>query len=1505
MFYTEELESAVRNNHSLRSNTVIIAEWNINDAEHIEQVGNYRYRHAKDERTSKTSTWPHKNIEDTWDESDVGNSWTNATNCDVEIEGPYDENEQGDPIPTLFQQEDLRFKFNYSLDDCFSQHRPRSGVNYPLYFSDRSFDGLNSVYRPRYYLGHRENKFKYWTSFRYVAGDDGIDRTSSFPLQQTMGLSKDEDESVGGYYIHDAAPFVVYDQEYPTNNIVVKMQSNMSDPDNKTFPDPFIRSNSSLPYTWRVEKLNDENTWETIKDFSETDEPVPWDGYVEINYGIILDWPTDPGYSPKPDDFRFLGYFDNESLVPEYGVDGDYYVVLDGGKGTCYAWMGKTDTGIAENFLYSFEEVSFSYNWYVGRDKNVGEVSMSDFTSPSSYDESGETIYRDFQYLKGLRIVVDTMIARNKPFDLIELSPRLVADITDRVSNASVEKAVGVVDALAIPIGGFQPGTGSLTLLDYDMSFSPANENSVIKDLLDRNTSFYIYDNIQVGYKNNYVPIKKLYNEFRMPDIAQYNVNYSLRDAFYRFENLEAPEIMLVDVGLSYAVGTILDLVGHTNYVFKRLDDEPEPTIPYFYVNPDNTLAEVLEKLAVATQSAMFFDEYNNFVVMYKEYLFSLNNRSDESDSVDNKFVYFCGDEPEKDEWDVREAAYEVADRNLQDIVSDESFPDILPNIIEVASDEKKVYNQGTIKYTTRHLERSVASLSTAEKLNADQNWQYKPALLWEVSASEAVRTINELVTQQSAYALGAMPLENSLSNVAPTVDESGEVINNIMNFGDNVYWLPRYNGYLYAGGEIIKFDAMEYVISYQDEDQIFTDTVWITSAQEYQKYFVKTPFNGKMYPTGRVRIWTELEYDESDNASMNKHGRAQFSTEITSHSAGIDDFWTDNDNCSGFYADFYDEFIDCAVDEEGELIDEDCPPGLPEDDQGEVEKVNWNPKSSVRRGYIKNFARDVVDSAADDRSLPLSERGMIQASALYFKGPTVKRGSQKDSHAQSAITFVRKQIPSAPYKHFGTRMRIVGDYEDAAQVPGTDDDSATWQYGGQVLKTASGGIGFGVDSNGNGYYLELRALGYENPDADEADSVSIQQVDNVILWKKTGGLAHDGGSDAPISSNNITKLAGGFYDIKVDSGDFVGQNRLAGEETATTVYDIAVEFYSLRNGYRRFFVYINGSEAFVVDDKTPQFMHNSIAPFVRGSSTVMFENLYALEQNITLNREGTVIANISDTFGFNTVNQNGLGLDASEFFKYGISSFVQQSYLSGVNAINGPDYNIYYEEFGTIMREAAYFDIKYNSYPALISQISPTLNKLPGFKTSGFQAGPYRAKFLVFNVMDKAISLDETSGNYLRIQGVTFTQNTVKEFSMDDFLNKVATPEFEFSNFNYKTKFADIKKNRSKYGSVAWQIETDYLQDEGAANILMKWLTDKTTRPRQLVGLKIFHNPLVQLGDRVKVKYSRNSRDWADPDDSDNNVEVVCDAEKVFVVYNIKYERGGNNSMEVYLSEV
>jgi hypothetical protein len=83
---------------------------------------------------------------------------------------------------------------------------------------------------------------------------------------------------------------------------------------------------------------------------------------------------------------------------------------------------------------------------------------------------------------------------------------------------------------------------------------------------------------------------------------------------------------------------------------------------------------------------------------------------------------------------------------------------------------------------------------------------------------------------------------------------------------GENIYWLTRYNGYLYSNGEIIRYDAAEFNVT-------GTGNVWISSNQEYQKYFASIPFNGKIYPTGLVRIFSTPYYETVDGTTRLQNG--------------------------------------------------------------------------------------------------------------------------------------------------------------------------------------------------------------------------------------------------------------------------------------------------------------------------------------------------------------------------------------------------------------------------------------------------------------------------------------------------------------------------------------------------------------------------------------------------------------------------------------------------------
>jgi hypothetical protein len=304
------------------------------------------------------------------------------------------------------------------------------------------------------------------------------------------------------------------------------------------------------------------------------------------------------------------------------------------------------------------------------------------------------------------------------------------------------------------------------------------------------------------------------------------------------------------------------------------------------------------------------------------------------------------------------------------------------------------------------------------------------------------------------------------------------------------------------------------------------------------------------------------------------------------------------------------------------------------------------------------------------------------------------------------------------------------------------------------------------------------------------------------------------------------------------------------------------------------------------------------MALFTRGSSRCMFENIYALSENYAQNSVFTVGETLSASLSDGKINAN------ESFRKYAMSGVIQSTYLSGVSTQEPPKYNMYFEEFGSIMRECAYFDIRYDrAYPALYAQLSPTFNRIKGYTTSGFQADSYGAEFLIFNATDKALSLDETTGNFLRIQGITFTQDTTHELTVDEYFEKrsnFSDPELKGSTLTLsplveKAKYDEIRQSRMIYGKNEFSIDSIYIQTQDDANALMGWIINKVMHPKKSVGVNLFSIPTLQLGDIVTIDYKDST-----------GLDLVAVDSSRFVVYNIDYSRNNNGpNMTIYLSEV
>jgi hypothetical protein len=398
-------------------------------------------------------------------------------------------------------------------------------------------------------MASKYDKFKYWTSYRK---EENVER----------GISS-QTETALGYYIEDACPFVVYKESMFANRIVVKMQTNLSNDENSSetvrmYTDEIIknplndRTKSSIPKVWSIQYLDETNTWVDAVSFDENStrrdgsEVVPWDGYVEVYYGLIA--PND--YKQY---FNFVDYLDLASQLPGQGFNnnhGDAYLV--GGNettlGTLYIWNQSKEIWESYTPRYGFSLLEDSNTNY--EDTKQTGLTRS-LTNPKYLTTNNVRFYRDFVKLKGLRVVVKTMTAPDTPFDLIEMSPRIKADMSNYTLGFSFNKAIAKNDS-GIPVGGLVASNGSISLMNFDSAFSEQNTDSVISGISKDNIKFDFYERILkvtdidgLQY-DKFVPLKSLYSEtFPKAVGGMSDLTIQLRDAYFRLETSIAPTVFL------------------------------------------------------------------------------------------------------------------------------------------------------------------------------------------------------------------------------------------------------------------------------------------------------------------------------------------------------------------------------------------------------------------------------------------------------------------------------------------------------------------------------------------------------------------------------------------------------------------------------------------------------------------------------------------------------------------------------------------------------------------------------------------------------------------------------------------------------------------------------------------------------------------------------------------------------------------------------------------------
>ena len=76
MFQSEELDQHLKTSHTIKTESVVFAEWNLNDTENIEKFGNYRYKPG-------TTGDKYSFLPITYDQVDDGDYYSGALQSDL------------------------------------------------------------------------------------------------------------------------------------------------------------------------------------------------------------------------------------------------------------------------------------------------------------------------------------------------------------------------------------------------------------------------------------------------------------------------------------------------------------------------------------------------------------------------------------------------------------------------------------------------------------------------------------------------------------------------------------------------------------------------------------------------------------------------------------------------------------------------------------------------------------------------------------------------------------------------------------------------------------------------------------------------------------------------------------------------------------------------------------------------------------------------------------------------------------------------------------------------------------------------------------------------------------------------------------------------------------------------------------------------------------------------------------------------------------------------------
>lgn len=221
-----------------------------------------------------------------------------------------------------------------------------------------------------------------------------------------------------------------------------------------------------------------------------------------------------------------------------------------------------------------------------------------------------------------IRVEFDSITTHSDRLHLIEIAGMREIDLSDRTQRYSIDSSMDDVDYIH-PIGQMNSSDGSILLNNRDLELEMTDSSKDFYGLMDGWCEYRTYvkfDMTKYSTSDKLVRTGTMYSNGWV-GTNPYEFEISLFDLVKIIQGIKCPALLMENKTIARIMSTVLDIVGIDKYEFNFQDFDPTEQVRYFWTDGNESVYDVLNRLCKSYQCVMFTDEFGKLQLITRNQL--------------------------------------------------------------------------------------------------------------------------------------------------------------------------------------------------------------------------------------------------------------------------------------------------------------------------------------------------------------------------------------------------------------------------------------------------------------------------------------------------------------------------------------------------------------------------------------------------------------------------------------------------------------------------------------------------------------------------------------------------------------------------------------------------------------------------------------------------------------------------------------------------------------------